>query len=116
MAYYGITSASQLIDYETIRQGCVAYVSALEDFTTAAQQIVEAGTEMDKEALSVDNASMQPTLYELAELIGNIPNELAGYASEAYAAAVDVYNEQVAELNAYYQKLAEQQQQQQSGS
>ena len=109
MAYYGITSESQLIDYETIRNGCVAYVEALEGFYTAAQQIIDAGTTMDKKALSVDGATMQPVLYELGETIGNLANEYAGYANDVYVQAINIYNEQVAELNEYYRKLAEQQ-------
>ena len=109
MAHYGITSESQLIDYETIRNGCVQYVEALEGFTTAAQQIIEAGTVMNKDALSVDGASMQPVLYELGETIGNLPTDYAAIANAIYEQAIQIYNEQVAELNEYYRQLAAQQ-------
>lgn len=115
MAYYGITSESQLIDYESIRNGCVAYVQALEGFTEAGEKIIEAGTIMDKDALSVDGASMQPSLYELGQMIGNLANEYAEYANAVYTDAIRIYNEQVAELNEYYRKLAEQQQQKNNG-
>ena len=106
---YGITSESQLIDYESIRNGCVAYVEALEGFTTAAQQIVEAGTIMNKDAMSVEGASMQPTLYALAEQVGQLANDYAAIANAVYEQAISVYNAQVAELNEYYRRLAEQQ-------
>ncbi len=109
MAHYGITSESQLIDYATIRSGCVAYVEALEGFTTAAQQIIEAGTIMNKDALSVDGASMQPVLYETAEQIGKLANDYAAIANGIYEQAIAIYNEQVAELNEYYRQLAAQQ-------
>ena len=109
MAYYGITNASQLIDYDTIRNGCSAYMETLDYFIQAAQQIVEAGEMCDKKAMNVDGQSMQPALYELAQEIANAANEFAGYVNEVNTQAVNIYNEQVRELNAYYQQLAQQQ-------
>ena len=59
--------------------------------------------------MNVDGESMQPALYELAQTIAEVANTYAGYVNELNAQAVGVYNEQVRELNAYYQQLAQQQ-------
>ena len=109
MAYYGITSQSQLIDYSTIRNGCDAYMDALNYMIEAAQKVIEAGEICDKKTMNVDRESMQPALYELAQTIAEVANTYAGYVNELNAQAVGVYNEQVRELNAYYQQLAQQQ-------
>ena len=109
MAYYGITNEYQLIDYNTIRNGCSAYMDTLQYLMQAAEQIVEAGDLCDKKALNVDGQTLQPVLYELAQEIINIANEYAGYVNEVNTDAVNIYNSQVSELNAYYQQLAAQQ-------
>lgn len=108
MAYYGITSQSQLMDYSTIRNGCDAYMGSLEYFIEAAQLVMEAAEMCDKKAMNVDGASMQPVLYELAQAIATIGNEYAEYVNDTNTQAVGVYNEQVRELNAYYEMLARQ--------
>ena len=106
---YGITSESQLIDYNTIRNGCSAYMDSLDYFMQAAKQVMEAAEMCDKKALNVDGQTMQPVLYELAQQIANVANEYASRVNEVNVQAVNVYNAQVRELNAYYQRLAQEQ-------
>ena len=109
MAYYGITSEAQLIDYQTIRQGCQQYVDALSYFSEAGQQIIDAGNTCSKDAMSVDGASMQSIIVEIGELIMQIETEYSSYANQVYSDAVTVYNQQVAELNEYNRRVAEEQ-------
>ena len=104
-----ITSESQLIDIATIQSGCVAYAQALEYFIQAGQEIIDAGTICDAKALSVDDSSMQPVLYEVGQMIQELSNTYSTYVTDVYSEAVTIYNQQVTELNAYYQRLAEEQ-------
>lgn len=108
MAYYGITSESQLIDIESIQSGCISYAQSLDYFIQAGQQIIDAGTACDAKAMSVDGSSMQPTLYEFGQMVQELSNTYSAYVSDVCNQAVNVYNAQVAELNEYYRKLAEQ--------
>ncbi len=120
MAQYGITSESQLIDYETIRNGCQAYVDAASEMAKAADQIQGAGDICDKKALAANGESMQTPIYEFAQQVAMIASECAARASDVVDQAVRIYNEQVQELNAYRQRLADeqarQQQQQNNGT
>lgn len=106
---YGITSESQLMDIDAIRNGCVTYLETLDGFTEAGKAVYDSGNTCDKKALSVDDSSMQPVLNELGVLIAEQANKYAEAANTVYSQAVAIYNEQVAELNAYYQRLAAQQ-------
>ena len=106
---YGITSESQLLRIDTVRNGCTKYIEALEYFVEAGKQVVEAGDICDKNALSVDSSSMQPVLYEIGQAIMAMADEYAAKANEAYTQAVNIYNSQVAELNEHYRKLAAEQ-------
>lgn len=104
---YGITSESQLIDIETIRNGCLTYIESLNNFTEAGKKICDAGTICDKKALEVYEESMQPVLYELGVAIAEMGNVYAEAANNLYSQAITVYNEQVAELNEYYRNKTE---------
>ena len=108
---YGITSESQLIDIETIGSGVSAYIDALNNLITAAQTLVTSAEECGEKALSINGESMQPALYELAVSMSDDANKYAEAANGVYEQAVAVYNAQVAELNAYYERLAQQQNQ-----
>lgn len=106
---YGITSESQLIDIATIRSGCNAFISALESFGTGANQITDAGHTCNNDALSVDGNSFETDITGVGQQIGQLKDEYASYAEAVYAAAVQVYNDQVTELNNYRAWLASQQ-------
>lgn len=104
-----ITSESQLLDIKTIRAGYEKYMESLEGFITAANIIYDAGATCTKKALSVDNGSMQPVLYDLGRSIAEMATVYGNAANDFYLSAAALYNSQVAELNAYYQSLANQQ-------
>lgn len=104
-----ITSENQLIDIEKIGVGYRKYIESLEAFITAGKTVYEAGATCTKKALSVDGGSMQPVLYELGRSISEMATVYADAANEFYSSAANLYNSQVAELNAYYQSLANQQ-------
>ena len=101
MAYFGITSESQLIDYQRIRLGCESYIQALDDFVSCGNAVIQAGESCSQQALSVDGETMQSVIYEIAEQIGGLRDALAANAEAVYAQAVQIYNAQVAELNEY---------------
>lgn len=105
---YGITSEAQLIDINAIRMGCAQYVDDLDYFVEAGEQICGAGDICSSKALSVDDSSMQQNLYDLGQAIAALADSYASAANDVYAQAVSVYNAQVAELQAYYQSLENQ--------
>ena len=106
MAYYGITDKSQLIDIRTIKEGCDQYIDALNYLLNAGKDVAQASKICTKEAMSVDGQSLEMTLYEMGKDFADVAKEYSGYANELYQQAVGVYNEQVAELNAYLQEQA----------
>lgn len=103
---YGIINENELIDYNTIHNGCVTYMSGLERLQDAAQTIMEAAQLCDKKALNVNGESLQPTLIELAQAIANLASQYAECVNDVNTQAVNVYNAQVTELNAYYEQQA----------
>ncbi len=104
---YGITSESQLIDYKTIKAGCEAYITALDDYVECSNKMGEAASILNSKALSVDDATLQDSLYQMQADIMTLRNEYATAAEQVYTDAVNVYNQQVSELNDYYRRLAE---------
>ena len=106
---YGITSESQIIDIGTIRSGCNQYISALDFYTDGGNQVIEAGSTCNAKALSVDGASFESEITQVGEKMKQLKDTYSSAAEAVYAQAVQVYNEQVAELNEYRRKLAEQQ-------
>lgn len=106
---YGITSESQLIDIGTIRSGCSQYESALDFYTDGGNQVKDAGSNLNAKALSVDGASFESEVTQVGEKMRSLKDNYYAAAEACYAAAVEVYNAQVAELNEYRRRLAEQQ-------
>ncbi len=112
---FGITSESQLIDVNTIRRGCEAYIDALDFFIDGGNQIISAGSTCSAKALSVDGSSFQNEIIDLGQQIIALRDEYAACAENVYAQAVQIYNAQVAELNEYNRQLALARQQQAAG-
>lgn len=98
---YGITSESQIIDLSTILSGCSAYKTALNDFDKSGTTVIKAGETCNKKALEVDGDTLEYPITDLGQAIKDLKNEYSGYADEVEAEARRIYNEQVAELNAY---------------
>ena len=62
-----ITKQSQIIDKNTIFQGCDKLEAAFTDFTQSAKYLSEAAATCSPKALSVGNTSMQPVIEDLAD-------------------------------------------------
>jgi len=78
----------------------------LEKFQEAAKAVMEAGQLCDKKALNVNGESLQPVLFELAQKIANAASQYADCVNDVNTQAVNVYNAQVNELNAFYEQQA----------
>ena len=65
----------------------------------------DASSECNAEALSVEGATMQPTIDDLAEQIDSIKGSVEALAENILSVATEVYNAQSQELQAYQEKL-----------
>ena len=102
---YGITSESQLIDLATRESAVEKIKSTAADFTNCASVVRDASSECNAEALSVEGATMQPTIDDLAEQIDSIKGSVEALAENILSVATEVYNAQSQELQAYQEKL-----------
>lgn len=109
---YGITSESQLIDIYTITNGINKYREVIEGFETCGNKVIAASETCNKEAMSVDNNSLQAEIEMLGTSIQNLKNELNAIADEVLMEAQMVRQKQYNELVEYQRQLALQQQQQ----
>jgi hypothetical protein len=98
---YGITSTSQIIDIDSISSGISLYKSALKDFESCGNRVIQAGDTCTANALSIDSSSLQYPIGEVGKAISNLTSEYSGYADEVLAQAKRIYSAQVAEYNAY---------------
>lgn len=98
---YGITSESQMIDLGMINKGCDIIDEAAKDFTTSGNKVVSAGNTCNKDALSVDDKSMQPAIEELGETIKSLEGKVTSFTSQIRSLASQIYNTQFQELQAY---------------
>lgn len=98
---YGITSRSQLIDIQSIKQGCNQLEDALNDFEKSGDLVIESGNLCNKDALSLDEKSMEYSLTELGEAIKALKGEYQAYTQEVENQANRVYSEQCEELQRY---------------
>jgi len=103
---YGITDESQLIDIETIRNGCEIFKSTTDSFSMCGDEVCAAAEMCNKKALSVDDATLEYPINELGKKIKNIKSEYTEYADALYAQALKIYNEQKIELAEYRAKTS----------
>lgn len=101
MAYYNITSSSQLIDVATISTGCSQIEAAAEKFIKCADLIDSAASICDANALSVDKTTMQPQLEADADYIRSMKDAADSFATAIRNVASQVYAAQSNELNNY---------------
>ena len=101
MAKYNITSESQLIDTVTITRGCNQIDAAAQCFEECAKKVFNASDILDKNALSVDNTTMQPQLDADAEYIQSIKTAIENFTLQVKNIALQVYAEEQAELAEY---------------
>lgn len=110
MANYNITNESQLIDLTVITNGCAQIESAAQYFEECAKKVFNASNMLDKNALAVDETTMQPQLDADADYIQSIKIAIENFTLQVKNVALQVYAEQQAELANYKtQQLAAQQ-------
>ena len=101
---YGITDESQLIDIETIKKECEAYINVMDSFSTCSNEVSLAADMCNKDALSVDDITLEYSIRELSKKIADIKKEYVENANTLYTQALRVYNVQKIELAEYLAK------------
>jgi len=107
MSKYGITKSSQIIDYNTIVEGCNRLEQTAVYFKNAESEILNAASICNKEVLSVDNLSMQPVLEDLGNSIASLDKMIVDYCNNIKKIATQLYNEQQQELKKYLKEQEE---------
>ncbi len=102
---YGITSVEQIIDIDGIKVAVEKIKSTAEDLTSCANAVEEASDLCNKEALAIDNMTMQPTIDEIAEYIKAQKSQVDAAADQILEAANQIYITQCNELNTYLEEL-----------
>lgn len=102
---YSITSESQLIDVETIRNGCTIIENAANSFEDCAKKVEGAADICNINALSVDKSTMQPVMYELADEIKKVKKYIIDFADSIEEISQEILASQRRELQAYYDSL-----------
>lgn len=108
-----ITDPKQIIDKETIYQGCDKLEAAFKDFTQCAKYVNEAAITCSPQALSVGNSSMQPVLEDLADNLFAYEKSIANVVEAIKKAVERRYNK---EVTAYENYLAIQQAEQENAA
>lgn len=98
---YGITDESQLIDIETIKNGCEAFINAMDSFSVCSKEIMLAADICNKKVFALDDYNLEYPISELSNNIANIKKDYVEYANNLYNQALEVYNEQIQELAQY---------------
>lgn len=115
MAYYGITSQSQIIDVSTISTGCSQLEAAAEKFSQCANIIETASSICDAKALAVEKTTMQPQLEADAQYIRSIGESIKSFAVAIRSVAAQVYAAQDNEYRNYLAELEAQKANQSNG-
>lgn len=106
----GITSESQLIDIETIRNGCNQLKGAADDFDKVGDYVNNTGDNSGVDVFSVDNKSFGPSIKSLGEAIKGVKSQIVAEAENILSSAEKIYASQKAELQAYKDKLEKEKQ------
>ena len=101
-----ITNKNQIIDKQTIFEGCNKLETAFTDFTQCAKYVNEAAITCSPKALSVGNSSMQPVLEDLADNFFSYEKSIHKVVEAIKNAVERQYNK---EVTAYENYLAIQQ-------
>ena len=109
---YGITSSSQMIDVEAIKQACVQIETAAADFTTASKKVEDAKSYCGKGALEVEGKTMEESFDQVSGDLSNVEKSIKDFTSSIVSTAQSIYYAQSQELAEYQQQLAQQQQNQ----
>ena len=98
---YGITSSSQLIDIATIYAGCDKIDEAAKRYIDCSKKINNASTICNKDAMSIDGKTLQPTMDELADQIKSLTGNITSFTAEIRSIASQILVNQQRELEAY---------------
>lgn len=98
---YGITDKSQMIDKETINRGCNKIDEVARDFVVAARKIYGASGVLTKDALSMDNNTMQATVREVADFVDKCEDTMLSYTASIRQVVNEIYKAQEKEYNNY---------------
>ncbi len=109
---YNVRSEADLIDLYTISAGISEFSAALGDLNECGADIIAAGEACNRDALSVDDASLENEIVEFGMELQKIAEMYLKYVEDLYECARTLQQAQVNELNIYRQSLAQQQAQQ----
>lgn len=100
-----ITKESQVIDKNTIIQGCNKLEAAFQDFTQCAKLVSEAAATCSPQALSVENSSMQPVLQDLADTFFTYEKNIKNVTEAIKRTVERKYNSEMEAVRQYQEKL-----------
>ena len=98
---YGITKESQIIDKGQIEFGCSKIDHAARKFTDAAASVEKAAAVMNNNALSIDGATLQAAIIEVADAIKEYETYINNGTNSIREVATQVYKEQKVEYHSY---------------
>ncbi len=103
MAYYGITNSNQIIDKDKIISGCGKIDKEAQYFRKAAEVVDQASSILNRDALSVDKATMQSTVEDVADALRQFETAVNNATASIEGVASQVYRDQSSEYSAYLQ-------------
>lgn len=107
---YTITDPSQIIDIQAVINGINQYKTVLQDLDSCGAAVIFAGGMLTKDALSIDDSTLEYSVSDLGDQIKSLYDTLVGYADDVLSQAEQVYRAQVMEYNDYVdrQQIAQQ--------
>lgn len=102
---YGITNSSQLIDIAAIYKGCDKIDEAAKLYIECSKKLNDASTTCNKDAMSIDGKTMQPTIDELADSIKELTTTITSFTDQIRSLASQILVSQQNELAAYQESL-----------
>ena len=98
---YGITKASQIIDQRQIEQGCDIIDTAAKGFIRAAAEVEKCSAIMNSNALSIDDATLQSAISEVADEIKKCEEYVTNGTASIREVTQQVHRQQSAEYSGY---------------
>lgn len=98
---YGITKASQIIDQKQIESGCDQIDIVAKGFIRAAASVEKASAVMNRNALSIDEATLQNAIIEVADKLKEYETVVNKSTQSIRDVAQQVHREQSGEYSAY---------------
>lgn len=98
---YGITKASQIIDQKQIEQGCNLIDTSAKHFVSAAAEVEKCSAVMNNNALSIDDATLQDTISEVADELKQYEKYVNNATASIREVTQQVHRQQSAEYSGY---------------